>query len=540
MNIQRFTSSLITRLIVFGTIVVIASALARYYVLTGFLHEDLSDVAAEQQSTIAAYLAQDIDHRVMERRRFLERLSRIMPADLLNQPTKLRAWLHERQNLQPLFSEGLFIADAGGAIIADYPAMPGRIGLSLAIYPDFHLVREGRFVIGEPLISAASQQAILPMMAPVRDASGRFVAVLGGTTALSARGFLDHLQQARLGASGSFLLVSPVKRLIIASNRSDLRFKPLPEVGIDSLLDKAVDGYRGNGVGSNGRIDEIKAFASVPSTGWFVAANLPVAAALPAGRRVQAFIVRGSIMQAVVIFLLIILAVFWFFRPLRRAADQAERMTQGLLPLIPLRVYRDDEVGHLTMAFNRLLSRLKAHQSELQHQAHHDTLTGLPNRIMLAERMKQAIAQAQRDRAGVAVLFLDLDGFKPINDTYGHNIGDQVLQEVTRRLKNVARHSDTLARVGGDEFVLLATDLGLPLEYGARALAEKCIAAVAIPLQLTQGEYQLGVSVGIAVCDECCDPEVLLHAADKAMYSAKNKGRGCYVIASAETVPDYV
>lgn len=539
MNIQRFFNSLVTRLIVFGTLVVVVSALARYQVLTDFLHDDLSEVAADQQSTIASYLAQDIDYRVMERRRFLEKLSRMLPSDLLNQPEKLRAWLRDRQDLQPLFSEGLFIADAQGIIVADYPSVHGRSGLSLAIYPDFHLVREGQFIIGQPLVSPASRQAILPMMAPVRDASGRFVAVLGGSTAMSAAGFLDHLQQARLGKSGSFMLVSPVKRVIIAANRRELLFKSLPEVGVDALLDKAVSGYRGNGVGSNGQFDEVKAFASVPSTGWFVVASLPAAAALPTVERVQAFIVRGGAMQALVIFLLIILVVIWFFRPLRRAADQAERMTQGLLPLTPLPVYRNDEVGHLTTAFNRLLSRLKVHQSELQYQAHHDTLTGLPNRIMLAERMQQAFAHSGNVSAGVAVLFLDLDGFKPINDTFGHKTGDQVLQEITQRLKGVARHSDTLARVGGDEFVLLATDLGLPLEYGARALAEKCINAVAEPLYLHQGEYQLGVSIGIAVCNSYCDPEILLHAADKAMYSAKNKGRGCYVIASADTVPDF-
>jgi len=199
-----------------------------------------------------------------------------------------------------------------------------------------------------------------------------------------------------------------------------------------------------------------------------------------------------------------------------------------------LPVARADEVGHLTMAFNRLLSRLKVHQAELQHQAHHDILTGLPNRVMLADRMKQAIAHANRERTGVALLFLDLDGFKPINDTLGHKAGDQVLQEITQRLLRVARHNDTLARVGGDEFVLLATDLDTPLAHGARALAEKCIQVVAEPLKLPQGEYTLGVSIGIAVCESDCDPDLLLQAADQAMYDAKNKGRGCYVVAARD------
>jgi len=534
MNFKRFANSLVTRLVLFGTLIVLASGIARYYVLTDFLHDDLTGVAAEQQSTIASYLAQDINHRILERRRYLEQLAASLPPELMEQPERLREWLRDRQELQPLFSQGLFVANANGVIIIDYPATIGRTGLSISGYPDFHLAKGGRFIIGEPLLSPASQQAIIPMMAPLRDRDGRLIGILGGTTSLTAAGFLDHLQQARLGESGSFILVSPAKRLIIAANDPATVLKPLPQVGVDPLLDKAVAGYRGNGIGSNGSVEEIKAIAPVPSTGWFVVVRLPVSAALPTVEHVQAFILRAGMAQALVIFLLIILVVVWFFRPLQHAADQAERMTRGDLPLTPLPVARADEVGHLTMAFNRLLSRLKVHQAELQHQAHHDILTGLPNRVMLADRMKQAIAHANRERTGVALLFLDLDGFKPINDTLGHKAGDQVLQEITQRLLRVARHNDTLARVGGDEFVLLATDLDTPLAHGARALAEKCIQVVAEPLKLPQGEYTLGVSIGIAVCESDCDPDLLLQAADQAMYDAKNKGRGCYVVAARD------
>jgi diguanylate cyclase (GGDEF)-like protein len=112
--------------------------------------------------------------------------------------------------------------------------------------------------------------------------------------------------------------------------------------------------------------------------------------------------------------------------------------------------------------------------------------------MMLAERMEAALTHACRERNGVALLFLDLDGFKPINDTLGHKAGDLVLQEITRRLRQVARHGDTLARVGGDEFVLLITDLA-SLENGAQVLAEKCIRVVSEPLHLAQGNISWGL-----------------------------------------------
>jgi diguanylate cyclase (GGDEF)-like protein len=532
MKLTRLCNNLVTRLVIFAIFAIAASAVIRYYVVKNFLHEDQSVIAAEQQQMIASYLAQDINQRILERRHFLEQLALSFPPKLLDQPSELREWLRERQTLNPLFSMGLYVADMQGKIIADYPVMNGRAGLNISGYTDVQGVRNGATVIGEPLISPAYQQAILPMLAPVRDSAGRIVAVFGGSTALNAQNFLDHLKATRLGNAAGVLVVTPLKRQILASTDSEHPLQALPPLGADELMDKAVGGYRGTGIARNASgVEEIKAMSTIDSTGWFVVSRLPVASALPSEERFLAVIIRGTLIQAFVVFFVILMAVLWFFRPLQRAALLADKMTRGELPLTPLPVAHNDEVGNLTLAFNRLLSRLKSNQSELQRQAHHDILTGLPNRMMLADRMQDAISAAHRANTGVALLFLDLDGFKPINDTLGHKCGDLALQEISQRLLRVARHSDTVARVGGDEFVLLAPDLGMPLELGARALAEKCLAVVAEPLRLQQSDWLLSVSIGIAVCDAGCDAEQLLQAADQAMYEAKHQGRGRYVIA---------
>jgi diguanylate cyclase (GGDEF)-like protein len=534
MKIKRFTNSLLTRLVLVGIAIIVSTAIARYYFLVNFLETDQNIVAAERQSTIAGYLAQDIGYHIEERRSFLERLAAQMSPALLHDQAAAREWLRERYELQPLLAQHLFVADNTGSIVVDYPAMKNRSALSLASDPDYKHALAGTAVIGEPFLSPASGTPALTILVPLKDAGGKVTGVLGGINELNAPGFLTQLQRGRLGPSGSYQLISPSRRLVITANDPLLVLTPLPAIGADPMLDRALTGFRGNGVGPNASgVDEIKGFASVPGTDWFVTASLPLASALPAVSRMRHMVTRGGLIQGAVIFLIIALAYLWFFRPLRRAADLADKMTRGEIPLSPLPVVRRDEVGYLTMAFNGLLARLKLHQSELQHQAHHDVLTGLPNRMMLAERMQQALARALFEQNGIALLFLDLDGFKPINDSLGHKAGDLVLQEVARRLRQVARHSDTLARVGGDEFVLLATDLGAPLENGARALAEKCIATVSEPLVLGQKEYQLGVSIGIAVCDGRCDADSLLQAADQAMYSAKASGRGCYVIAPA-------
>jgi diguanylate cyclase (GGDEF)-like protein len=269
----------------------------------------------------------------------------------------------------------------------------------------------------------------------------------------------------------------------------------------------------------------------VPSTGWFVVARLPTAEALVPVQRTKKFIVTHSLITIAIFIIVACTFFFWILRPLRRAAAQAEKMTCGEAPLAALQVVREDEVGHLTAAFNRLLAKLLKSQAEAEYMAHHDPLTGLPNRTLFDDRMKQALARARRNNNRVALLFLDLDGFKTINDMMGHEAGDEALKEVARRFLTVLRETDTLARVGGDEFVLLAADLDEPAENRARTLATKCIDSVSTQLYLRGSLCPIGVSVGIALSDGPSSAESLLAAADKAMYEAKQSGRGCYVLA---------
>lgn len=137
MKIKRFDCSLVTRLVLFGLMLIGISAVLRYHILIGFLEKEQAQVAADQQSIIASYLAQDIGYRVQERVRYLERLALHLPADRLEDGHAMQAWLREHQELQPLFAQGMFVAAANGQILVDYPTLNGRRALSLADYPDF-------------------------------------------------------------------------------------------------------------------------------------------------------------------------------------------------------------------------------------------------------------------------------------------------------------------------------------------------------------------------------------------------------------------
>ena len=168
---------------------------------------------------------------------------------------------------------------------------------------------------------------------------------------------------------------------------------------------------------------------------------------------------------------------------------------------------------------------------ELERRSLHDALTGLPNRTLLFDRLAQTLHR--RQTTGVAILFVDLDGFKSVNDNFGHDIGDQVLIEVARRLVAVVREEDTVARLAGDEFVILCDEVEDPAL--AAELADRVVASVSEPVMTERGEAVVGASVGISMAGQNADPELAVRVADQAMYRAKRSGKGMYSFSEDET-----
>jgi len=175
----------------------------------------------------------------------------------------------------------------------------------------------------------------------------------------------------------------------------------------------------------------------------------------------------------------------------------------------------------------RVEQELRESRSRLYRLAHHDPLTGLPNRLLFRDRLERAIVKARRNGGRVAILFLDLDHFKEINDTLGHDVGDALLVEVARRLQGQCRESDTVARLGGDEFVFILDEIR---DRGSvRVVADKIVAAMRRPVQAEGHEIQVGTSMGIALYpDDSDNMDEVIRCADLALYRAKKDGRGLY------------
>ncbi len=197
-----------------------------------------------------------------------------------------------------------------------------------------------------------------------------------------------------------------------------------------------------------------------------------------------------------------------------------------------------NEYGELTnyvAVFSNVANLLEL-KRELEHHAHHDALTGLPNRVLLADRLNLALARAERSRNTLAICYLDLDGFKAVNDTLGHGAGDELLKEVARRFSKLLRANDTVARLGGDEFVILFGDLKNPCDY--EVLLDRLLQHLNEPIQLDNDRAHVSASIGVTLYpQDKAMPEELLEHADSAMYQAKQSGKSRYVLYTQNSMP---
>jgi diguanylate cyclase len=244
----------------------------------------------------------------------------------------------------------------------------------------------------------------------------------------------------------------------------------------------------------------------------------------------------SALAVAAVAFLLLRSLLTRRLRALQQAADELGRGNV----LVPIEVQSRDELGDLAQSLRSMGHHLRQSSEQIRFFAYHDSLTKLPNRLMFGEYLKRALAQAKRGRRTLALLFVDLDDFKHINDTLGHAAGDQVLIEFSQRLLHSLREEDyvgrtdpaseegdTIARLGGDEFTILLPDI--EDAFQAATVAERVIAATAPPFWYRDQELHIGASIGIALYpSDGVQGETLIKNADMAMYHAKAKGKNTY------------
>lgn len=522
------------RLLLVALIIAVLSGVGRQLFLQILLSRDVGKLAATQQMSTATYIARDIDEKIRLRLSLLRAWHDELPAEVLARPEALRLWLQAHQSGRVLFTAGLVLFDADGEVVAaqsDRQTDPAQIRAS-----DWfrQAIAGDQPVIGQPAkFPGLDGEPVVTMAIALADPSGRRRAVLAGMTALSADNFLNLLQREKIGETGGVLLIDPRANIIIAGSNRSATLVPAAPPGVNPLHDRARAGFRGTGeTNSAGNVPVLSAIASVVSPDWFIVVYQSVAEAYRPLTHVQEAIIGFGLVMLLMVMLVLFVTLPRLLGPLTEAARQLHAMAQGEQEIGPLPLVSKDEIGAMVTGFNFLLRKLREkeralldNEARMSHIAHHDALTGLPNRMLFEDRLAQLLLQAERNELSFALLYVDLDGFKPINDRYGHRSGDAVLCEVGLRLTALLRKGDTVARIGGDEFVILLPDL-TDSASDPRLVAEKCREMVRLPILHEGVELKVDCSIGIArFPEDGLSLDQLLSRADEDMYQVKRARR---------------
>lgn len=270
--------------------------------------------------------------------------------------------------------------------------------------------------------------------------------------------------------------------------------------------------------------------------GWTVIARQPLDEAYAPARATTRNIMLWGSLLAILFALLGWLIAGYFTRPLRQIAEAADRLSAGEISVIP-ELKSTREIETLCNSIRHLVESLTHQQNALgvmENLAHHDALTGLPNRVALESYLPRAQQHSQAHNNCLALFYLDLDGFKPVNDQFGHAAGDQLLREVAVRLRGCLREGDLVARLGGDEFLMVLLVPNNEALAQAQQVAERTLLALREPIDLGDNRVQIGCSIGGALWPlDSSNMAETLELADQSLYRAKHAGKNCAMFHAA-------
>ncbi|TWI69510.1 diguanylate cyclase (GGDEF)-like protein [Pseudoduganella lurida] len=520
----RFRMTLVVSLLVLlATLLVSALSL-------GFVGWRMKEVVGKEQlallSSAAAGLDQDFGMR--------QALLRTIAEGLADRATLTAADLQADLEKHPTLREEFFnviVFDTAGTVVAnlgDRRALGSRIAASRAYFAETLRAREG--VISAPLRSTLSGKPIVLITQPVFDGAGKVRYVLGAAVNLANGRLLGHFEAARPGNTGYLFLVDGTGTILIHPNRDRiLKRMAEEEGGVTPTMRAALAGFEGwtEGVTKSGE-EALMAYRRVHRTNWIIGAVYPVDEAFAPVIEAE----RASWLAAGLVALLAGGCGLWATRrllhPLMQLRGAVGRITAGTADIAVLDSARPDEVGELSRAFYRLSEQRRAAEQQLALLTRTDVLTGINNRRMFESELPAALARAARADTGIVLACIDVDHFKAINDTHGHPVGDRVLVEFAQRLRAGVRVVDIVARLAGDEFVVIFECVRT--EEQVAVLAAKLQAAFRQPFDCGGRLLAVSASVGFAHAVRPADSEAMLKAADAALYQAKEAGRNTWAL----------
>jgi len=529
LNKFHILASLRGRLTVILVMLVLsACALVAGIALSVVEQEGRDNIGSQQFSLLAAaaeHLAADIDSKRM----LLRTVAEAAAGDADRE--RLQRTIERHGALRTEF-DSVIVLDRSGRMVAGV-LRQGRPPFANQRFDDRRYFKETlarrEGLISEPVISKVTGYPLVLLTEPVFDADGKLAVILAGSMRLDRSSFFSRIRNLNPGehgylfalTAGGMILHHPDTARLLRNVRAE------PGAAVPATL-KALGGWEGwTQARSKNGTPAILTYKRMRQTGWIIGSVYPTEEAFRGIHLAR----ETAWVDAAVVALLAGLAGWYLLRlvlnPLHQLRHAVAEVELGQRDIDAFDLKRQDEIGALSRAFHSLSLRRRAAEAELARLALTDALTGLRNRRSLDEALRAAYERAKRTRGALSVAFLDIDHFKRINDTWGHEAGDLVLQEFARRLSRAVRATDAVFRLAGDEFVIIF-EFADPAQ-GLDVAAAKVVQAMHAPFDIGGQALSVSTSMGVAAAywDET-DPKRIVVAADEALYAAKRAGRNRY------------
>jgi diguanylate cyclase (GGDEF)-like protein len=506
---------------------------------TGQQSEILATEHALAESTRLVHLASaDYERLVESTRQLLGTLARLpgsrARADCNTLFAELKESYSHYANLGAVRPDGRVYCSAVG--------LKGQVDVADRSY--FRRALETRdFVVGDYQIGRITGKSVIVFGYPHYDKTSRLQSVIFAALDLA---WLNRLASRAPLPKGTTLTILDSAGTIL--NHWPDTASWIGKSMADSTLSWTILASRGEGTTEAEGLDGVRRlYAFTPLLDSASGGRLYVSVGIPSdigSDEIGRVMVRTLTGLAVVTVLVLIIAwyggEFFLLRGIRILVDATQRLGRGDLSVRTGVAYSDNEIGQLTRSFDEMAENLQARENEarraemtIEHMAYHDALTGLPNRLLLLDRMRHSIIEAGRHGREVAVIVMDIDRFKYINDSQGHGTGDLLLKGVAERMMTCVRPGDTIARLSGDQFAILLADVAHVDDIGM--VMQKITACYSQPLYAAGSEFFLTMSMGVTLYPHDGDePEELLRHAEAAMYRASEQGGDNYQFYSAE------
>lgn len=521
------------RLTVVVCMLALSAAALVAYVSLQLGERHMQAIVGDQQYALLSSAASYIDEDLASKKTLLISMNEHLKLGDYHAPFAIQHFLESHASLRDEFFN-VVVLDASGKLIAN---LNDRRAIGSANFSkrDYFTdtVRNHEGVISAPFLSTLSKLPVVAVTEPVFDASGRLLYILVGAIDLQRPRFFGQLEMLKSGKSGYLFMLTKQGTIIHHPDKYRLLANVKAEVGgpVPSTLD-AMNGYEGWVIGTTKRgVKSVITYKRLNNIDWIIGAVYPTEEAFAPLIEMRINSLLASMGVAGIAGLFGWIAIWRLLLPLNALRKHVSNISEGSNNIEVFDVTRSDEFGELSRAFFMLSVQRKRAAEDLVALTRTDPLTGLHNRRMFEEVLVAALSRARRNRQQIALAFLDIDRFKQVNDTYGHSVGDAVLVEFAKRLKLAVRRTDTVARLAGDEFVIVFENLTNDVEVSA--LAEKIIFNTQAPFDLNEISLAITTSMGIATnANGSATADELLEASDSALYEAKGNGRNGFSVRS--------